>query len=296
MKLQGVYLPIITPFYHNKIDIESYKRLIDHYIAGGISGLIPLATTGEYPVISSEEYVTIIETTIRAVEKRVPVFIGAGGNDTARLVKKIRRLRNYDISGILCPAPYYNLPDQRGIYEHFLKMSDASAHNIIIYNIPYRTGRNIENPTIRRLARIPNIIGLKDSCGSVEQSMELLLDPPPDFSVLTGHDIHFYLNLALGGSGGIMASAHINTEKFLSVYRHMQGNDHKSALAVWRQLAPLIPPLFQEPNPAPLKFVLYKMALLKSDEVRLPLTGISQNLKQKLLKHIGVPENRAAGR
>jgi 4-hydroxy-tetrahydrodipicolinate synthase len=287
MKLQGVYLPVITPFHHRKIDIRSYKRLVNYYIDRGISGLIPLATTGESPTISDEEYFMITEITIHTAAKRVPVFIGASGNDTNRLVKKIKQLQNDDIAGMLCPAPSYNLPDQRGIYEHFLKLSEASTHNIIIYNIPYRTGRNIENQTIRRLAEIPNIIGIKDSCGSIEQSMDLLLNPPPNFSILTGHDAHYYLSLALGSGGGILASAHIHAERFLSVYRHMQNNDHGAALAVWRQLAPLIPPLFQEPNPAPVKFLLHKLGLIRSPEVRLPLVEISEELKEKLIKHIG---------
>ncbi|MBN1796939.1 MAG: 4-hydroxy-tetrahydrodipicolinate synthase [Spirochaetales bacterium] len=284
MKLQGIYLPIITPFNNDEIDIDSYKHLIDFYIHKGIHGLIPLATTGEYPTIQKQEFGLIVQTTIECVAKRVPVFIGVSGNDTNRLIKKIKFLRNYNISGILCPCPYYNLPDQRGIYEHFLRLSEAGELNIIIYNIPYRTGRNIENPTIRRLAELPNIIGLKDSCGRTEQSMELLLNPPPDFSILTGHDTHYYSSLALGGNGGILASAHINTEQFISVYDHIRNNDHKGALAEWRELLPFIPLLFQEPNPAPIKFILHRMGLIKSSEVRLPLVDISEDLRKSLLK------------
>jgi len=239
-------------------------------------------STGEYPTIQDQEFGLIVRTTIECVANRVPVFVGVSGNDTSRLIKKIKRLEDYDIAGILCPCPYYNLPGQRGIYEHFLRLSEAGRLNIIIYNIPYRTGLNIENQTIRRLSELPNIIGLKDSCGRIEQSMELLLHPPADFSILTGHDTHYYVSLALGGHGGILASAHINTERFLSVYNHMQNNDHENALAEWRKLALFIPFLFQEPNPAPIKFVLHKSGLIKSDEVRLPLTGISEDLQHRL--------------
>jgi len=288
MKLQGVYLPLITPFKHKKIDIDSYKKLINYYINKGISGIIPLATTGEYPTVEDNEFILLIEKTIEFVENRIPVFIGVSGNDTNRLIKKIKLLKHYNIAGILCAGPYYNLPDQRGIYEHFLKLSEASELYFIIYNIPYRTGRNIENRTIRRLAELKNIIGLKDSCGSIEQTADLLLHPPVNFSILTGHDTHYYLSLALGSNGGILASAHINTEQFLSVYNHMQNNDHSSALTEWRKLIHFIPYLFQEPNPAPIKYILHRMGLIKSSEVRLPLVDISEDLQKSLLK--AVPE------
>ncbi len=284
MKLEGVYIPLITPFHEGSIDLESYKKLIYFYLDKGISGLIPTATTGEYPTLEELEVHMLIEKCVEYAGGRVPVFAGLGDNNTRRLLQKATRIEKCGIDGILCPVPYYNLPGQQGIYEHFLRLAEATEMKIIIYNIPYRTGRNMENRTIRRLAELPNIIGLKDSCGSLEQSMELLLDRPPDFSILTGHDTHYFTDLALGADGGILASAHLKTGGFVDMYRFIKNNDHHAALARWRGLLDFIPSLFLEPNPAPIKFVLQHMGLIRSAEVRLPLTGISAALKQKLLQ------------
>jgi len=150
---------------------------------------------------------------------------------------------------------------------------------LIIYNIPYRTGRNVENETLIKLAAFDNIIGVKDSCGNMIQTMELLLNRPADFSVLTGEDLLFYLNLTLGVDGGILAASHVETEKFVSMVDAITKNDHQSALATWKTVVNLIPLLFKEPNPAPIKYYLAKKGLIESPEVRLPLTEISDSLK-----------------
>ncbi|WP_163192308.1 4-hydroxy-tetrahydrodipicolinate synthase [Clostridium thermarum] len=284
MKLTGVWLPIITPFVNDGIDFESYKNLLEYYIPKGISGIMPLGTTGESPTISEEEFEQIVEKTMEYVNGRVPVYVGLGGNNTQKLVKQVKTLEKYKVDGILSVSPYYSRPDQRGIYEHFLRLSEATDLNIIVYNIPYRTGRNIENSTIYRLAELKNIVGIKDSCGDIKQSTELLLNPPKDFSILTGEDALFYTTLLLGGHGGILASSHIRTEDFVQVYKCIQNNDHKSALEIWKQLHKFVPMLFEEPNPGPIKYILHKNKLIKSSEVRLPLMDISDNLKSKLDK------------
>jgi 4-hydroxy-tetrahydrodipicolinate synthase len=286
MKLSGVWVPLITPFENDVVDFESYKGLVEHYIGKGASGLIPLGTTGESPTVSEEEFEEIIDKTLEYVNGRVPVIVGLGGNNTSKIVKKLKVVEKYKVDGILSVCPYYNRPDQRGIYEHFKAVSEATALNIVIYNIPYRTGRNIENKTLRRLAEFKNIVGLKDSCGDLKQTMELLLDPPSDFSILTGEDALFYTTLTLGGAGGILASSHLRTEDFISVYNSVRSNDYQAALRVWRELAEFIPMLFEEPNPSPLKYCLNKLGLIKSPEVRLPLTEISDDLRNKLNKFL----------
>jgi len=284
MKLEGIWLPIITPFLNDEVDFESYRGLIDYYIDKGISGLIPLGTTGESPTISYYEYEEIIEKTIEYTKNRVPVYVGLGGNNTFELVNKLKIVEKYDIEGILSVSPYYNRPSQQGIYEHYLRISEATKLNIIIYNIPYRTGRNIENETLYRLAELKNVVGLKDACGDIKQSMSLLLNPPDNFSILTGEDMFFYLTLALGGQGGILASSHLYTKDFIEVYNSFKENDHSSALKAWHKLAQFIPLLFEEPNPSPIKYCLEKMKLIASAETRLPLTDISNELADKLSK------------
>lgn len=282
MKIEGVWLPVITPFYDGQIDFPSYQKLIDHYISKGISGIIPLGTTGESPVMEEDEFFQIIEKTVEYVNYRVPIYVGLSGNDTKQVIQRLKHVNRYQISGILSATPYYNLPSQEGIYEHFSAISHSTDMNIILYNIPYRTGRNIDNETTLKLAELPNVIGIKDSCGNIKQSMELLFNCPDNFSILTGEDWQFYTHLVLGGSGGILASAHVETEKFLGVYRLVKQNNHLEALLLWKELSPLISLLFKEPNPAPIKYLLNQMGCIQSSEMRLPLTEVSSSLKGEL--------------
>lgn len=280
--ISGVMLPIITPFKNGEVDYDSYTRLINNYIEKGISAIIPLATTGEIPAVSDYEYEKLVDCTVECVNKRIPIYIGAGGNYTKKLIEQVKILEKYEICGILSVSPYYNRPDQRGIYEHFKKLSESTPLDIIIYNIPYRTGRNIENETILRLSEFKNIVGIKDCCSIMKQTMELLRDKPDDFSVMTGDDILFYINLCLGGQGGIMSSAHIKTEEFIKIYELMQNNNHNEALKIWDKLSKFIPYLFEEPSPGPIKFILKEMGMIDSDEVRLPMMNISKGLKDKI--------------
>lgn len=282
MQLTGVYLPIITPFLNDKIDYESYKRLIDYYSDKGISGIIPLGTTGEVPTLNDYEFEEMIEKTMEYNTRHLPVYVGVGGNYTAKVIKKVKVAEYYDIQGILSVCPYYNRPNQEGIYEHFKSIANETALDIIMYNIPYRTGVNIENDTVHKLSEIKNIIGVKDASGDVKQTMELLMNPPKDFSILTGEDILFYVTLLMGGQGGILAASHLYTEEFIDVYNKVKANDHAGALQIWKKLYEFIPLLFKEPNPAPIKYCLNKQGLISSPEVRLPLVQISNQLKEKL--------------
>lgn len=282
MSLQGIFVPLITPFKDDKVDFNSYKRMIDFYLTKGIDGFIPLGTTGEIPTITTSEYEEIIDKTVEYTNGAVPIYVGLGGNNTKAVVERLKTVEKYKVEGILSVSPYYSRPDQRGIYEHFKSISEATDLGIILYNIPYRTGRNIENDTIHKLAELKNIIGIKDACGNISQSTELLLNKPDNFSVLTGEDAFFYTTLALGGDGGVLASAHINTEYFVSIYNNLKNNDHQTALILWQELYKIIPLLFKEPNPTPLKYCLKKLGLIDSDEVRLPLLTITEGLKKEL--------------
>lgn len=282
MQLTGVWLPIITPFKDNRIDYTSYQRLIEYYSKKGISGLIPLGTTGEIPTLEDNEFQEMIEKTLEYNTAKLPVYVGVGGNYTAKVIKKLKVAKSYGIQGILSVCPYYNKPNQEGIFQHFKSIAEETSLNIVIYNIPYRTGVNVENETVHRLAELKNIVGIKDASGDIKQSMSLLMNPPKDFSIMTGEDLLFYLTLTLGGHGGIMASAHLMTEKFVEVYQKIKENELQSAFEIWKTLYEFIPLLFKEPNPAPIKYCLKELGLLDSAEVRLPLTQISDPLKDKL--------------
>ncbi len=282
MKVQGVMVPLVTPFKNGKIDYESYSRMINNLIEQGINGIIPLATTGESPTISEYEYEEILEKTIEFTNKRVPIYTGFGGNNTGDVVKKLKILDKYDIDGILSVAPYYSRPNQQGLYEHFKSISESTDMNIIIYNIPYRTGTNIQNDTILKLSELNNIVGVKDCSGDMKQTTDLLINRPKDFSIMTGEDAYFYTTLTLGGDGGIMASASIKPKEFIDVYNLVKNNNNKEAFEKWKDIYNMIPLLFAEPNPTPVKYCLKRLGIIDSDEVRLPLVNISKELEDRL--------------
>jgi 4-hydroxy-tetrahydrodipicolinate synthase len=282
MRFSGVWLPVITPFKAGEIDYAGYERLVDHYVRAGVSGVIPLGTTGESPTIDEAETEALVERTVATVAGRVPILIGVGGNDTRKVVKAVKRLQKHAVQGILSVCPYYNRPSQDGMREHFTRVAEATDRPILIYNIPYRTGVNLANETLLALAEVPNIAGVKDSSGSIAQSLDLLRQRPAGFAVLTGEDAFFYTMLAHGGDGGILASAHVETATFLSVYERMVANDHQGALKAWSRLEPMVPLLFKEPNPVPIKHCLWRQGLIASAECRLPLTRISDALAKDL--------------
>lgn len=286
MKIEGVIIPVITPFKDGKVDLESYGRMVEHYIQEGVSGIIPLGTTGESPTILPHEYEEVLAKTMECNNERVVVYAGLGGNNTVEVAKNVKVAEKYKVDGILSVAPYYSRPNQAGIYEHFKYISESTDLNIMLYNIPYRTGVNIENETVHKLAALKNIVGIKDCSGNMKQTTELLLNPPKDFSILTGEDAYFYTTLLLGGQGGIMASASLKTKEFIEVYNLIKENNHQEALRKWKSLHKMIPFLFKEPNPAPLKYCLNKFGLIDSDEIRLPLVNVTEELKVELNKII----------
>jgi 4-hydroxy-tetrahydrodipicolinate synthase len=285
--ISGVWVPPVTPFKDGAVDLVSYRRLIEHYVGKGVCGLFPLGTTGEAPTVDDDEEDAIVAETVETVAGRVPVFVGIGGNATAKVLETIKRLSRFAFAGIVSVCPYYNRPTQAGLYEHFKAITEATERQVLIYNIPYRTSVNLSNETLLRLAELPNIVGIKDSSGSVAQSLELMASRPAGFSVLTGEDALFFPLLCSGADGGILASAHIATERFVEIARKVAANDHVGARAIWQPLQRLIPSLFTEANPMPIKYCLWRQGLIASPECRLPLTSISAALGAILDRRLG---------
>lgn len=294
MDLSGVFVPLITPFRDGAFDAASHRRLIAHYLAAGVAGFVPLGTTGESPALDDDEIDRVTDETVTAVAGRVPVIVGIGGNATHKVVRAVRRVERFAFDGILSVCPYYNRPTQAGLYDHFRALSEATARDILIYNIPYRTAVNLDNDTLFRLAALRNIVGVKDSSGSMAQSLDLLQRRPEGFAVLTGEDALFLTMLANGGEGGILAAAHLATERFVAMHARMVANDHHGALGLWRPLVPLVSKLFAEANPMPLKHCLWRRGLIASPECRAPLGRVSDGLARELDMHLGEMELRAA--
>jgi 4-hydroxy-tetrahydrodipicolinate synthase len=280
--ISGVWVPLVTPFMDGQVDLESYRRLIERYLARGVTGLFPLGTTGEAPTLDEEETDAVVAATVETVAGRVPVFVGIGGNATRKVIKTIDRLGRFEFPGIVSVCPYYNRPTQDGLLQHFAALSDATDHQILIYNIPYRTSVNLSNDTLLRLAERRNIVGVKDSSGSIAQSLELLARKPTGFSVLTGEDPLFFTMICNGADGGILAAAHLATEQFVEIARLVRSNDHVAARTIWSSLRELIPRLFAEANPMPIKYCLWRQGLIRSPECRLPLSSVSEELAREL--------------
>ena len=284
-----LWLPLITPFKDGAVDFASYERLVARYVAQGVDALFPLGTTGESPTLDEAESEALIERTL-AVAGTVPVFVGVGGNATAKVVKTLRRLERLPFTGIVSVCPYYNRPSQDGLIAHFKAIASATDREVFIYNIPYRTAVNLSNESLIELAEVPNIVGVKDSSGVLAQSLDLLARKPAGFAVLTGEDALYFTMLANGADGGILAASHLATERFLEVGRRFAANDVAGARATWSPLASLVPLLFAEANPMPIKHLLWRQGLIASPECRLPLTGISDSLARRLETHLCHPE------
>jgi len=280
--ISGVWVPLVTPFRDGQVDLESYRRLIEQYLARGVAGLFPLGTTGEAPTLDEEETDAVVAATVETVADRIPVFVGIGGNATRKVIRTIDRLARFRFPGIVSVCPYYNRPTQDGLLQHFAALSDATDRQLLIYNIPYRTSVNLCNDTLLRLAERRNIVGVKDSSGSLAQSLELLARRPTGFSVLTGEDPLFFTMICNGADGGILAAAHLATERFVEIARLVASNDHIAARTIWSSLQDFIPRLFREANPMPIKYCLWRQGLIRSPECRLPLSSISEGLAREL--------------
>jgi 4-hydroxy-tetrahydrodipicolinate synthase len=291
--LHGLWLPLITPFRNGALDEASLRRLVRHYAGLPVNGLILAATTGESLTLTSEEterLVFIIRDEIGTV-KNLPVCLGLSGSNTKALLETLERTAAWPIDGYLISCPYYSRPAQHGLQLHFEALADRAAHPVMIYNIPYRTGVNLGNEAMLRLAGHPNIVGLKDCCADREQSLDLLQRRPTGFAVLTGEDAHYHEALIDGADGGVLASAHIATEIFAEVCKLAAAGDHEAALSRWQSVADLTQLLFAEPSPAPIKYWLWRTGLIDSAEVRLPMTEVSAELAARLDRAI---EKRAA--
>jgi len=281
--LHGLWLPLVTPFRNGALDEASLRRMVRHYAGLSVNGLVLAATTGEGLTLEPGE----IEQLVFAVRDEVaagnrPVCLGLSGSNTSALLGTLARTAAWPIDGYLISCPYYSRPSQRGLELHFSALADRAGHPVMLYNIPYRTGVNLGNEAMLRLADHPNIAGLKDCCADRNQSLDLLRRRPAGFAVLTGEDAQYHEALIDGADGGILASAHIETETFAQVWRLAVAGEHNAALARWRSVADLSRLLFSEPSPAPIKYWLWRTGLIESAEVRLPMTEVSAELAARL--------------
>lgn len=283
--LSGLWLPLITPFRDGALDEASLRRLVAHYAAQPIDGLILGATTGEGMSLDDNETERLVAETresLDAAGRRVPIYLGVSGADTSKLAKALARSAAWGMDGYLIACPYYLRPSQEGLFQHFAALADSTTRPILIYNIPYRTGVNLGNETMLRLAELPNIVGVKDCCADPAQSFDLARRRPAGFTVLTGEDAFYYSALTQGADGAILASAHVHTTGFAGIRNKLLSGDQPGALADWQRLADIPRLLFSEPSPAAIKHWLWRAGLIDSPEMRLPMVPVSAELAARI--------------
>jgi 4-hydroxy-tetrahydrodipicolinate synthase len=294
-QLRGLWLPLVTPFRDGEFDEASLRRLVRHYAARPVNGLVLAATTGESLTLTPEEterLVFAVRDEVRALSgepgtgKTLPLCLGLSGSHTNAMLDTLDRTANWPIDFYLISCPYYSRPSQRGLQLHFGALADRAAYPVMLYNIPYRTGVNLGNDAMLRLADHPNVVGLKDCSADRSQSRDLLRRRGAGFAVLTGEDAQYHEALTDGADGGILAAAHIETENFARIRDLLIAGQQEAALSHWRSVADLARLLFTEPSPAPIKHWLWRTGLIDSAEVRLPMTPVSPELAARLDREI----------
>jgi len=284
-RLQGLWLPLITPFRDGELDVPSLRRLVRHYADGPVDGLILAATSGEGMAMDAaelERLVAVVRTEIDGRERQLPICLGLSGASTAKMLDTLDATAAWPIDFYLIASPYYTRPSQRGLLQHFTALADHAARPLLIYNIPYRTAVNMTNDTLLQLAEHQNIVGLKDCCADRAQSIDFLARRPSGFRVLTGEDAQYFDALDDGADGAILLSAHFETGTFASVGKLLREGNRDAALAAWQDVAELTRLLFAEPSPAPAKYWLARTGLIDSAEVRLPMVDVSTELAAPL--------------
>jgi len=284
LSLHGLWLPLVSPFRNGELDEASLRRLARHYADLPVNGLILAATTGESLTLTRQETERLVFAVRDEIGtlKKLPLCLGLSGSNTRALLDTLHRTAAWPIDGYLISCPYYSRPSQQGLWLHFSALADRAAHPVMLYNIPYRTGVNLGNQAMLRLADHRNIAGLKDCSGDRDQLLDLLHRRPENFAVLTGEDAQYHEALVDGADGGILASAHIETETFARVRTLLLAGECDAALSCWRSVAELTRLLFAEPSPAPIKYWLWRTGMIDSAELRLPMTEVSAEFAGRL--------------
>lgn len=284
--LKGTGVAIVTPFAANGVvDYKALSRLVNHIIKGGVEYVVVLGTTGESVNLTKEEKSQVIECVIDTVNKRVPVVLGFGGNNTREIVNSLKVNSDFKgIDAILSVSPYYNKPNQTGIYEHYKAIAKTSPVPIILYNVPGRTGSNMAPETTLKLAQeFENIIGIKEASGNLEQCMKIIKYRPKDFLVISGDDMLTLPIIASGGDGVISVVANAFPKDFSEMTRKILAGNIIEAQKLHYKLTDIIEQLFTDGNPAGIKAVLSQLNICK-EHLRLPLVPVNKSTQQTIEK------------
>jgi len=284
VRFQGCGTALVTPFRPDlSLDEESVRALVRRQIEAGIHFLVPCGTTGENPTLEPEEHHRVVEITLQEAKGKVPVLAGCGGYHTGEVVALARELEALGVDGILSVTPYYNKPTQEGLYQHFLAIANAVKIPIIVYNVPGRTGVNVEPASMRRLAEIDNIVGVKEASGNIAQMAQLCATLPPDFAVLSGDDAIALALAGLGGRGVISVASNVIPAEMTALAQACLDGRFEDARALQRKWLPVMEVNFIESNPIPVKWAMARMGLL-APVYRLPMLPPAQASRERIEK------------
>lgn len=285
MELKGVYTAIVTPFRNGDVDYETFERLIEAQIAGGVDGIVPVGTTGESPTLSMEEHSRVISCAVKAARGRCVILAGSGANSTSEAIELTKRAKDDGADMSLQVTPYYNKPTQEGLYRHFATVADKCQMPIVIYNVPGRTGTMVAVETIARLAGHKYVVGVKEAAGSVDRVSEILDEC--ETNVMCGDDAITIPMMSVGAKGVISVASNIIPGEMKKLVDFCANGEYAPALAIHRKYYKFFKHMFIESNPIPVKAAMAMLGLIGS-ESRLPLCEISEKngaiLRQTLVE------------
>jgi 4-hydroxy-tetrahydrodipicolinate synthase len=279
---RGAFPALVTPFRDGEFDEATFRALVERQIKGGVSGLVPVGTTGETATLSHDEHRRVVEICVEVAGGRAPVIAGAGSNSTDEAIELMRHAKTVGADAALVVTPYYNRPSQEGLYQHFRALNDAVQLPILVYNVPSRTGVDISNDTVERLSRLPNIVGVKDATGDLARASLMRVQCGEDFVMLSGDDPSALGYIAHGGHGCISVTSNVAPESFAALIQAALRGDFATALSRQDRLIRLHRALFLDASPAPTKFALSALGLC-TEEVRLPVTACAQAVRPLVL-------------
>jgi len=279
----GTYTAIVTPFRDGAVAYDELKKFVNFQIKGGVSGLVPVGTTGESPTVTHEEHLEVIRVTIEAAKGRVPVIAGTGSNSTREAIDMTEAADAAGADGFLLVAPYYNRPTQEGLYQHFAQIAEATDKPIVLYSIPGRCGVEISVKVMERLrAKYPHVAHIKEAGGSVDRVDQIVSALGKDMTVLSGDDSLTLPFMSVGAKGVISVASNLYPKQVSQLVALALKEDYVKARALHRRLYPVVKAIFIESNPAPIKAALADAGIISSAEVRLPLSPLTPESHQVL--------------
>lgn len=282
-QFSGVFTALVTPLRDGAVSYEDLETLVAHQLDGNIDGLVSVGTTGESPTLNHKEHIEVVRATVAAAGGKVPVIAGTGSNSTSEAIDLTRQAEAAGADGFLIVAPYYNKPSQEGLFQHFSKIAESTEKPIVLYSIPSRCGIEISVDVAARLyEKHSHVCCMKAAEGSCEKVVEYVRALGPDYAVMSGDDSLILPFMSAGATGVISVASNLVASPLVQMVQAANNNDYATARKTYHKYYPFFKAIFLEPNPVPIKYALKQAGIIQSDEVRLPLSGLTDSTRQVL--------------